>query len=555
MSKEVARGPHSLPQRAAVSTPPATFALEARDIVKRFPGVLANDHVNFDLRHGEVHALLGENGAGKSTLMNILYGLYQPDEGQVLVDGDPVHFQNPRDAINRGIGMVHQHFMLVPPLTVTENIMLGQESTRSGVILDRPAAARRIQELSDQYGLHVNPAAIVQDLSVGAQQRVEILKAFYRNARVLILDEPTAVLTPQEADDLFVIMDGLRAQGHSIVFITHKLREVLAIANRITVLRLGRVVGHAQANEVSEQDLATMMVGRTISLTGDRAKQAAGAAAIGLGEAQPEHTVSAAPAPTGPAVLSVEGLQVKDNRGQLAVDGVSFAIFPGEIFGIAGVEGNGQTELVEALTGLRPAAGGHVTLEAQDVTNRTPHRLIESGLGHIPEDRQKFGLVLSYPISANLVLSTYYQPPFARGILMQDGPIRAFAHKMIRAFDIRTPGAEVPAGNLSGGNQQKVIIARELSRPIRLLIAAQPTRGLDVGSIEFIHSQIVAQRNQGRAVLLVSAELDEILALADRVGVMYRGKLAAVLPRVEATRERLGLLMAGGSAAAPEPAT
>ena len=532
------------PDRPAPTTP---FALEARDIVKRFPGVLANDRVNFDLQHGEIHALLGENGAGKSTLMNVLYGLYQPDSGQVLVDGAPVQFRNPRDAIARGIGMVHQHFMLVPPLTVTENIMLGQESVRAGVMLDRATAASRIAALSQQYGLGIDPQATVRDLSVGAQQRVEILKAFYRNADVLILDEPTAVLTPQEADDLFAIMDGLRGQGKSIVFITHKLREVLAVTDRITVLRLGRVVGQARARDVTQQDLATMMVGRTIALMGDRAQQATDVAALGLGDEALEHPLrAAAGAADAPPILKVDALRVKDARGQFAVDGVSFAIAPGEIFGIAGVEGNGQTELVEALTGLRAAATGQVWLEGHEVTNRTPHRLIMAGLGHIPEDRQKYGLVLSYPISANLVLSTYTQAPFARGVVMQDRAIRTFARKLIRAFDVRTPGEDVPAGNLSGGNQQKVIIARELSRPIRLLIAAQPTRGLDVGSIEFIHSQIVAQREEGRAVLLVSAELDEILALADRIGVMYRGRLAAILPRAEATRERLGLLMAGG---------
>ncbi len=523
--------------------PTTAYALEARDITKRFPGVLANDHVRFDLRPGEVHALLGENGAGKSTLMNILYGLYQPDEGEILVRGAPVTFHSPRDAIARGIGMVHQHFMLVPPLTVTENIMLGEESVRAGVLLDRQAAATRIRALSEQYTLRVNPDAVVRDLSVGAQQRVEILKAFYRNAEILILDEPTAVLTPQEADDLFVIMEGLRKQGKGIIFITHKLREVLAVADRITVLRLGRVVGHAQADAVSQQDLATMMVGRTISLTGDRADAAADAA-LGASDVAALAAGTVAP-PTAAPILQVSGLRVKDARGQFAVEDVGFDVRPGEIFGIAGVQGNGQTELVEALTGLRPAAAGQMVLDGQVMTNRTPHRLIAAGLAHIPEDRQKYGLVLTYPVADNLVLSTYTQPPFSRGVVLQDGPIRAFATRLVRQFDVRTPSVETPAGNLSGGNQQKVIVARELSRPIRLLIAAQPTRGLDVGSIEFIHSQILAQRDQGRAVLLVSAELDEILALADRVGVMYRGRMVAILPRAEATRERLGLLMAG----------
>ncbi len=543
------------PVNSELRTQNSELALEARDVTKRFPGVLANDAVNFELRRGEIHALLGENGAGKSTLMNVLYGLYQPDSGEIRVNGMAVQFRNPRDAIARGIGMVHQHFMLVPPLTVTENIMLGQESVR-GLMLDRGTAARRIRALSAQYGLDVDPDTKIRDLSVGTQQRVEILKAFYRAADVLILDEPTAVLTPQEADDLFKIMDGLRAQGKAIVFITHKLREVLAITDRVTVLRQGRVVGHAQAREVTESDLATMMVGRSIALPGQRAQAAdataaaMNAAALGLGEPMPEHATPAPPTAAAP-VLEVSGLRVRNTRGQFAVDDVSFNIAPGEIFGIAGVEGNGQSELVEALTGLRPAAAGTVRLDGHDVTNRPPNALIAAGLAHIPEDRQKYGLVLSYPISDNLVLSTYRQTPFARGVLRQDAPIRAFARRVVAAFDVRTPGGDVAAGTLSGGNQQKVIIARELSRPIRLLVAAQPTRGLDVGSIEFIHSQIVAQRNQGRAVLLVSAELDEILALADRIGVLYRGRLAAVLPRAAATRERLGLLMAGGGDGPP----
>ncbi len=544
------------------STPPAALAAVA--VTKRFPGVLANDRVSFAVGRGEVHALLGENGAGKSTLMNVLYGLYQPDEGQIVVRGEAVRFQNPRDAIARGIGMVHQHFMLVPPLTVTENIMLGMESRR-GPLLDRATAARRIAALSQRYGLDVDPAATVADLSVGAQQRVEILKAFYRDAEVLILDEPTAVLTPQEADDLFAIMRGLRAEGKSIVFITHKLREVLAIADRITVLRGGRVAGQTPVAGVTEQDLATLMVGRGVSLypragagtaaetDGATAALAEGAAAValGLGEAAPEHDEPQAATPSAP-ILRVEALSVRspDAAARPALDGVSFAIAAGEILGIAGVEGNGQTELAEALTGLRQTAGGRVWLDGRAITNLTPRELIAAGIAHIPEDRQKHGVVLSYPVGDNLVLSTYRQPPFARGILLLAAPIRAFARRLIAAFDIRTGrgGARTLAGNLSGGNQQKVIIARELSRPIRLLVAAQPTRGLDVGSIEFIHAQLIAQRAEGRAILLISAELDELLALADRIGVLYHGRLVAILPRSEATRERLGLLMAGGGA-------
>ena len=539
-------------------------ALAAVAVTKRFPGVLANDRVSFAVGRGEVHALLGENGAGKSTLMNVLYGLYQPDEGQLFVRGEPVRFRNPRDAIARGIGMVHQHFMLVPPLTVTENIMLGMESRR-GPLLDWATAARRIAALSGRYGLDVDPAATVADLSVGAQQRVEILKAFYRDAEVLILDEPTAVLTPQEADDLFAIMRGLRAEGKSIVFITHKLREVLAIADRITVLRGGRVAGQTPVAGVTEQDLATLMVGRGVSLypragagmaaetDGATAALAEGAAAValGLGEAAPEHDEPQAATPSAP-ILRVEALSVRspDAAARPALDGVSFAIAAGEILGIAGVEGNGQTDLAEALTGLRQTAGGRVWLDGRAITNLTPRELIAAGIAHIPEDRQKHGVVLSYPVGDNLVLSTYRQPPFARGILLLAAPIRACARRLIAAFDIRTGrgGARTLAGNLSGGNQQKVIIARELSRPIRLLVAAQPTRGLDVGSIEFIHAQLIAQRAEGRAILLISAELDELLALADRIGVIYHGRLVAILPRSEATRERLGLLMAGGGA-------
>jgi simple sugar transport system ATP-binding protein len=544
---------------------PSAYALEARGITKRFPGVLANDQVDFDLRVGEVHALLGENGAGKSTLMNVLYGLYQPDEGQVLVRGKPIHFSGPNDAIRAGIGMVHQHFMLVPPLTVTENIMLGDEAKVAGVVLDRRGAAARIRQLSEEYGLAVNPDARIQDLPVGTQQRVEILKAFYRRADVLILDEPTAVLTPQEADDLFGIMRGLTAQGKSIVFITHKLREVLAIADRITVLRLGRVVGHTTPAEATEQSLATMMVGRTVALMGAQAAAGDAAAsaptldaALGLGDtpqAATEHAPSPAPTsssptpgsqPAPPAILRVQDLTVRDSRGQVAVNGVSFAIAPGEVLGMAGVEGNGQTELVEALTGLRAAQSGQVYLDEKPMLNARARALIHAGLGHVPEDRHKYGLVLSYPVADNMVLSTYDEPPFASGPVMQEGAITRFAAKLIKRFDVRTPSARTLVGNLSGGNQQKVIIARELSRPLRLLIASQPTRGLDVGSIEFIHRQILAERDEGRAVLLVSAELDEILALSDRIGVLYRGQLVALLPRREATRERLGLLMAGG---------
>jgi len=504
--------------------PDPAYALQARGMTKRFPGVLANDRIDLDLKRGEIHALLGENGAGKSTLMNVLYGLYKPDEGHIYVNGKEVHFNGPSDAIAAGIGMVHQHFMLIPPFTVTENIMLGGESTHPGGVLDEASAARRIRQLSQEYGLEVNPDAKIEDLPVGSQQRVEILKAFYRNADILILDEPTAVLTPQEALDLFAIMRRLAQDGKAIVFITHKLKEVLAIADRITVLRLGRVAGVADPKSATEAQLASLMVGRDVILE-----------------------VQKKPARPGKVVLAIDNLQVKDNRDQMAVDGLSVEVKEGEIFGIAGIEGNGQTELVEALTGLRKASGGTFTVDGRDSTHLSTSVLIDRGLAHVPEDRHKFGLVLTYSVSDNLVLNTYDEAPFAQGVLRNDKSILDFARKLVKKFDVRTPSINVLVRNLSGRNQQKTILARELSRQIRLLIASQPTRGLDVGSIEFIHKQIVAQRDEGVAVLLVSAELDEILALADRIGVIYKGKLVAIIPRAEATREKLGILMTGGT--------
>ncbi len=500
-----------------------TPVLEVRNITKRFPGVLANDHISFTLEKGEIHAFLGENGAGKSTLMNILYGLYSQDDGEIFINGEKVEISEPRDAIAQGIGMVHQHFQLVPPLTVTENMILGSEVT-NGPFLDRRKAATEIKALSEQYGLQVEPHAVVGVLPVGVQQRVEILKMLYRQADILILDEPTAVLTPQEADELFEVMKGLVAQGKSIIFITHKLKEVLAVADRITVLRAGRVVGTTTPTESDELQLATMMVGREVTLT-----------------------VKKALAEMGEVVLEVKDLHALDNRFQEALNGVSFDVRAGEILGIAGVQGNGQTELVEAITGLRRATGGSVVILGQDVTNQSPRAVTETGAAHIPEDRQKNGLVLSYPILDNLVLNTYYLPPFANGVLVKEAAIVANAEKLVETFDVRTPSIYLPASNLSGGNQQKVIVARELSRPVKLLIAAQPTRGLDVGSIEFIHSEIVKMRDQGAAVLLVSAELDEIMALSDRIAVMFEGRAVAVLDREEATREQLGLLMAGST--------
>ena len=498
--------------------------LEARGITKRFPGVVANDNVSLKLYKGEVLALLGENGAGKSTLMNILYGLYHQDEGEILMHGAPVRVTSPHDSIQRGLGMVHQHFQLVPVMTVTENVILGNEVTRGISFLDRRSAAERIRTISRQYGLEVDPDALIADLDVGAQQRVEIIKALYRNADILILDEPTAVLTPQEADDLVRVMRTLTAQGKSLIFITHKLREVLEVADRIIVLRAGRVVGETTPDQSTERSLAAMMVGRDVILKVDKA------------EARP-----------GQAVLEVRGLRVRDDRRLMAVDGVDFEVRAGEILGIAGVQGNGQTELVQALTGLRPAEEGSVSILGQDVTNAAPRTISELGVAHIPEDRQRDGVVTSYELTDNAVLETYYLEPFARGLVRDEQAIVRHAEQLVKEFDVRTPSVRVPASSLSGGNQQKLIVAREFSRELKLLIAAQPTRGIDVGSIEFIHNQIIKKRDEGVAVLVVSAELDEILALSDRIAVMYHGKIVAVVKNGELTREQLGLLMAGAT--------
>jgi len=496
--------------------------LELRDITKQFPGVLANDHVSLTLNPGEIHALLGENGAGKTTLMNVLYGLYTPDEGRIAVRGEDVVIRSPGDAIQKGIGMVHQHFMLVPPLTVTENVMLGEESIKHGILLDLAAAAKRVRTISEKYGLEVDPDALIQDLPVGVQQRVEIIKILYRKADILILDEPTAVLTPQEVEDLFLVIRSLVAQGNSVIFITHKLREVMALADRITVLRNGRVVGTTTPHETSKEALASMMVGHEVKLTTDK------------GAARP-----------GVPVLKVEHLHVMDDRGNVAVKDVSFNVRAGEILGIAGVQGNGQTELVETLTGLRRAINGEVRILGQEVTNASPRRIIEAGVAHVPEDRQRDGLVLSYPVADNLVLCTYYLKPFATGIVMHEDSIVEAAEKRVEAFDIRTPSIFVPTAKLSGGNQQKVIVAREFSRPISLLIASQPTRGLDVGSIEYIHRRFIEKRDEGCAVLLVSPELDEVMQLADRIAVMYEGEIMDILPADQVTKAQLGLLMAG----------
>ena len=495
--------------------------LEVRGLTKRFPGVLACDHIDLTLYKGDVLGLLGENGAGKSTLMNMIYGLYTPDEGEILVNGRPASIKNPNDAIALGIGMVHQHFQLVPVLTVTENIMLGNESVR-GLFLDRGAAKRRILDIAGQYGLEVDPDAMVEDLPVGVQQRVEIIKALYRKADILILDEPTAVLTPQEAEGLFAIMRTLIARGVSIIFISHKLKEVLEICNRVMVLRGGRSVGEADPQRSTQASLASMMVGREVILQVDK------------GDANP-----------GEPVLTVTDLQVRDDRDLPAVRHLSLEVRAGEILGVAGVQGNGQTELVEAITGLRPAAGGHIFIDRQDMTHATPRQITEAGSAHVPEDRQKNGMVATFPIKDNLVLQTYYIKPFAAGILADEDAKRENADRLVEQYDVRTPSIYATIGSLSGGNQQKTIVAREFSRPSRLLIVAQPTRGLDVGSIEFIHRQIVKMRDAGTAVLLVSAELDEILSLSDRVAVMYGGQIIDTVPIADADREHIGLLMAG----------
>jgi ABC-type uncharacterized transport system ATPase subunit len=606
--------------------------LEVRNATKRFPGVLANDHISFSLEAGEILAFLGENGAGKSTLMNILYGLYEPDEGEITIRGEEIEIKDPNDAIRLGIGMVHQHFQLVPVFTVAENIVMGREPTRpsfswrtvgvagvtgaalflvggffafgspvqwlaggavggavvAGLIgllmllgmltrfgfrvyfpvcavgggalvtavtflmqatgwilplilltlllsavsypavrvvmtsLDRRVAIKRIRELSEQYGLAVDPDAVVESIPVGVQQRVEILKILYREAEILILDEPTAVLTPQETEELFQIMESLAAEGKSIIFITHKLKEVMTVADRVIVLRDGSVVGETSPAQTSQEELAEMMVGREVSLV-----------------------VEKGPASPRGVVLEVDDLTAEDARRQRVLRGVDFFVREGEILGVAGVQGNGQTELVEVLTGLRPATGGSVRMLGEDVTNASPRRITELGVAHVPEDRQRDGLVLSFPVYDNLVLSTYYLPPFADGPAVQFDQVYDYAEKVVEEFDVRTPSIGLPAQNLSGGNQQKLIVAREFSRPIKLLIAAQPTRGLDVGSIEYIHRQLIKKRDDGVAVLLVSAELDEIMAVSDRIAVMYEGRVVGTVDADKVTREELGLMMAG----------
>ena len=496
--------------------------LELRGITKRFPGIVANDGIDLDLKRGEVHALLGENGAGKSTLMNIVYGLYRPDEGDIRIKGETVVMHSPNDAIDHGIGMVHQHFMLIPVMTVAENIVLANEPTHAGYFLDRAAADRRVRELAKTFNFSIAPDSRIQDITVGQQQRVEILKALYRNADILILDEPTAVLTPQEATDLFGILRTLTREGMSVILISHKLHEVREIADRITVLRRGKRIDTIPAAGATEQSLAQMMVGREVLLR-----------------------VEKPPAHPAETLLEVEQLAVHDDRGLDAVKDISLAVRAGEIVGIAGVDGNGQTELVEALTGLRKLAGGTVRLAGREVTNAGARERLDSGLGHIPEDRLRRGLVLEFSLAENLALHDYRKPPNSRFGWLRPASLIEIAKRLIREFDVRGAEATAPASALSGGNQQKLVVAREVTRDPRVLIAAQPTRGLDVGAIEFLHRRLVQERDEGRGILLVSLELEEILSLSDRILVMYEGRLVGEY-EPDVTEETLGIAMTGG---------
>ncbi len=495
--------------------------LEMRGIVKQFPGVLAADHIDFDVRSGEVHALLGENGAGKSTLMKILYGLYQPNEGEILIDGQRVTIKSPTDAIASGIGMIHQHFMLVPSLTVAENVALGLRSSREPM-LDLDVVSDRIIELAKIYGLYVDPSAPVWQLAVGERQRVEIVKALYRGAALLILDEPTAVLTPQEVDDLFKTLHRMVEDGHALIFISHKLHEVLAISNRITVLRDGRYVGSIPTHNATKQGLARMMVGREVILQYDHQDVEVGAVR-----------------------LKVEDLHALGDRGPEALRGVSLEICGGEILGLAGVSGNGQRELAEVIFGLRPATQGTISIEGQVVTGKPPSQLNKLGMSYIPEERMVDGVINDFTVAENLILQNHAEKPFAINIFMNPRAISRRCADMIRSFDIRTPTQETPIKSLSGGNIQKLVLARELGREPRVLIAAQPTRGVDIGATEYIHQRLLDQRARGTATLLISEDLDEILALADRIAVIYEGQIVGLVDRKDARVEDLGLMMAG----------
>ncbi|MEC7811060.1 MAG: ABC transporter ATP-binding protein [Actinomycetota bacterium] len=501
-----------------------TLALEATGISKTFGNVRANDQINLEIKKGRIHALLGENGAGKSTLVNILFGLYKADSGTVRVDGKTVDLARPKDAIDHGIGMVHQHFQLVPVLTVAENIVLGNEPSNKANVIDIESAKEKVRELAETYQLDVDTEATVEDLPVGTQQRVEILRSLYRKADILILDEPTAVLTPQETDHLLQVLKKLATQGVAIIFITHKLREVLEVADEVTVMRNGQVVGSTTPAETDESGLAEMMVGRSVVLR------------VAKEEASPDKTV-----------LKVNNLCVHDDRGLLAVNDLSLEVRSGEIFGIAGVEGNGQRELVETITGLRNAHTGQILIGDSSITEFSPRQISELGVAHIPEDREKHGLIGAHSVADNLILNRYYKTPFSNNGIRQQKAIADYATEMVEKFDIRTPSIETPSSSLSGGNKQKAIAAREFSHDAKLLVASQPTRGIDVGSIEFVHQQLIQQRDQGLAVLLVSAELDEILSLSDRIGVIYRGSLIITENSTDLDRNRIGRIMTTGS--------
>ncbi|PLT34151.1 ABC transporter ATP-binding protein [Bacillus sp. V5-8f] len=497
------------------------YVIEMLNIRKEFPGIVANDNVTLQVKKGEIHALLGENGAGKSTLMNVLFGLYQPEKGEIRVKGKPVKITDPNIANDLGIGMVHQHFMLVDPFTVTENIILGQEPKVAGKI-DIKSANKQVRELSERYGLSVDPEAKIADISVGMQQRVEILKTLYRGAEILIFDEPTAVLTPQEIKELIVIMKALVKEGKSIILITHKLKEIMEVCHRVTVIRKGQGIGTVTVSETDPNALASLMVGREVVFK----------------------TVKSESKPAG-EVLEIKGLEVNDSREVKAVKGLNLSIRAGEIVGIAGVDGNGQSELIEAITGLRKAEAGSILINGKDITNKAPRKITESGLGHIPEDRHKHGLVLDYTIGENISLQTYYQKPNSKNGVLNYRKIYEKAKKIITEFDVRTPSEYTPARALSGGNQQKAIIGREVDRDPDLLIAAQPTRGLDVGAIEYIHKRLIEHRDHGKAVLLLSFELDEIMNISDRIAVIYEGEIVAILDPKETNEQELGLLMAG----------
>ncbi|HUG08119.1 MAG TPA: ABC transporter ATP-binding protein [Acidimicrobiia bacterium] len=498
------------------------MALELRGITKRFPTVVANDNVSLSVAPGEIVALLGENGAGKTTLMNVLFGLYSPDEGQVVIDGDHLELSNPSASIAAGVGMVHQHFMLVPVFTVAENVILGLEPVKGLSLIDRTKARRLVTDISDRYRLAVDPDALIEDLPVGVQQRVEIVKVLARDARYIVFDEPTAVLTPQEVEEFFEIVRGLKDDGKGVIFISHKLNEALEIADRIVVLRDGKAVGEVNPADTSKEQLAELMVGRPVLLTVEKS------------DAEP-----------GDVVLSVENLVVLDDRAHRTVNGASFEVRSGEIVGIAGVQGNGQTELVESIVGMRPSLAGRVVIAGHDVTEHSPRQIHESGIAHVPEDRQESGLVLDFTVAENMVLDSYYDEPYSRGLRMDWATATEAAQRLVDEYDVKTTRVDVPVSTLSGGNQQKVIVAREFDRDVKLVIGSQPTRGVDVGSIEYIHARIVEQRDMGAAVLVISSELDEVMALADRILVIYQGRIVGEFDPKSVSSTEVGLAMLG----------